>query len=223
MVRMLSIVIPTLNAAATLDRTLRAAQGSGVAGEVVVVDGGSHDFTTAVAKRHGARVIAADAGRGAQLSRGAAEARGDWLLLLHPDVILAPGWAQAAAAFVTAPENAGRAGYFRFALDERTATARLVERLASWRGRIGLPHGEQGLLLSRALFETVCGVRAPPPIADVELASRLGRDRLVALDAAAVVPARRHRVGGWLLQPLRGLPYLGLRRLGVSPSLLARL
>ncbi|MBI3517720.1 MAG: glycosyltransferase, partial [Proteobacteria bacterium] len=55
---MLSIVIPTLNAAASLPATL-SSLCAGLAAEIIVVDGGSADDTEAVARAHGATVVAA--------------------------------------------------------------------------------------------------------------------------------------------------------------------
>ncbi|MDE2334123.1 MAG: glycosyltransferase, partial [Rhodospirillales bacterium] len=60
----IDVVIPTLNAAATLPATL-ASLGAGIA--VIVADGGSSDATGAVARAAGARVVVAARGRGSQL------------------------------------------------------------------------------------------------------------------------------------------------------------
>ena len=67
-------VIPVLDAAIELRRTLAALVGSPLVGEIVVADGGSQDDSAAIAGAAGARVIAAARGRGAQLRAGATAA-----------------------------------------------------------------------------------------------------------------------------------------------------
>ena len=132
----LSVVVPALDAAATLSETLAAlaaARADGLLREVLVVDGGSGDETVAVAARWAARVLNAAANRGAQLAAGGAAATGDWLLFLHADTRLGPGWAAAARAFMARPGSEKRAAAFRLALDDSDPRARRVERLANWR------------------------------------------------------------------------------------------
>ena len=216
----LIIVIPTLNAAGCLARTLAACAGC----PVVVADGGSTDGTPALARSLGAIVVGAAPGRGGQLAAGAAAAGGDWLLFLHADTCPEAGWAEAARGFMADPANAGRAGYFRFALDDRSPPARRLERLVAWRCRtLALPYGDQGLLLSRALYEAVGGFRPLPLMEDVDLVRRLGRARLAALPAAAVTSAERWRRQGWTRRSARNLACLALWFLGVPPRILRRL
>lgn len=213
------MVIPALNAAAALPATV-AALGP-PATEVVVVDGGSADATTEIARALGARIVAAPRGRGPQLAAGVAVARNPWLLLLHADTRLAPGWAPAARAHIDA--RAGRAGYFRFALDSPDPRARRLERAVAWRCRaLALPYGDQGLLIHRDLLGRVGGMRTLPLMEDVDLVRRLGRARLAALDADAVTSAARWEHGGWHRRSARNLACLALWFAGVPPHLIAR-
>ncbi len=223
----LSVVIPALDAASSLPATLGAlAPGArdGQFGEIVVVDGGSRDATVALARQGGARVLNVARGRGGQLAAGATMTSGAWLLFLHADTVLDQAWSGAVRAFVEAPENSVRAAVFRFALDDADPRARRIERWARWRGRVwGLPYGDQGLLISRRLYESLGGFRPLPLMEDVDLVRRIGRGRLVELDAVARTSAARYRAGGWIWRPLRNLSILTLYFLGVPPVVLKRL
>ncbi len=223
----LSVVIPALDAADSLPAVLRAlAPGLevGPIGEILVVDGGSRDATAVVARTGGARVIVAPRGRGTQLAAGAAAAQGSWLLFLHADTILGEGWPAATRGFIEAPGGGTRAAVFRLVLDDPDSRARRIERLARWRGRVlGLPYGDQGLLISRAFYLRLSGYRPLPLMEDVDLARRIGRANLVELEAVAITSAARYRTGGWWLRPLRNLAILALYFLGVPPVRLKRL
>jgi rSAM/selenodomain-associated transferase 2 len=214
---MLSVVVPTLNAAGSLAATLAALED--VPGEIVVCDGGSNDGTADLAAAIGARVVVAPRGRGGQLAAGIAVARGDWLLLLHADTRLAPGWVSAVRRHMEA--EPGRAGYFRFVLASADPRARRLERLVEWRcRRLALPYGDQGLLLSRDLLDAVGGMRPLPLMEDVDLVRRLGRRRLVPLAADAITSAARWERNGWIVRSARNLLCLALYLVGVPPRLI---
>jgi rSAM/selenodomain-associated transferase 2 len=215
---MLTIVIPALNAGATLGPCLAALAG---VDEIVVVDGGSIDHTADLARRAGARVIAAPRGRGEQLRAGGDAAHGDWLLFLHADTRLSAGWREAVAAHVaTAPE---RASYCGLRLDDNAWQARVIERGVALRVRLlGLPYGDQGLLISRRLYDEVGGFRPLALMEDVDLARRIGRRRLRSLGATALTSADRWRRDGWLRRSARNLACLALYAVGVAPARLAR-
>jgi rSAM/selenodomain-associated transferase 2 len=221
---LISVVIPTFNAVETLPETLAALRSSAVIGEVIVADGGSSDETTDCAISADARVIVASRGRGGQLATGATAASGDWLFFLHADCRPEPGWERAADAFVTAPEAESRAGYFDLALDDPAPAARRLERFVAWRSRLlALPYGDQGLLISRSLYDAVGGFAPLPLMEDVDLVRRLGRRRLARIGARCFASARRYRHDGYLRRPLRNLLCLSLYFAGVPPARIVRL
>lgn len=218
----LTAVIPTLNAARGLPATLACLAGQVDA--IVVADGGSTDATLAIAEAAGARVIPAPRGRGSQIAAGVAATATPWLLLIHADTRPAPGWRQAAAAFMADPAQSGRAAFFRFALDDAAPQARRLERAVAWRcRRLALPYGDQGLLIRADTLAAAGGVRPIPIMEDVDLVRRLGRARLVALDAAFVTSAARWRAEGWWRRSARNLACLALFFMGLPPSRIARL
>ena len=216
---MLTIVVPVLNAAASLGHCLAVLAD---AGEIIVVDGGSTDNGVEIADRSRARIIAAPRGRGTQLDAGARAARGDWLLFVHADTRLGAGWREAVATHVaTAPE---RAGYFDLRLDDPAWQARVIEHGVAWRARLlGLPYGDQGLLISRRLYDELGGFRPLALMEDVDFVRRIGRSRLRRLPATALTSADRWRRDGWIRRSSRNLACLALYAAGVAPVRLARL
>jgi rSAM/selenodomain-associated transferase 2 len=216
---MLSIVVPTFNAAGTLEDCLRRLAE---VRDVVVVDGGSRDRTQAIAEAAGARVVLSERGRGAQLRLGAEAARGDWLLFLHADTRLGAGWREAAAMHMQ--RRPDKAGCFRFRLDDPAWQARLIEAgvaLRVW--FLGLPYGDQGLLLPRSLYDSAGGYAPLRLMEDVDLVRRIGRRRLCVLEADALTSAARWRRDGWLRRSARNLACLLLHRFGMSADRVARL
>ena len=221
---MLSIVIPTLNPGPRFGAVLAALVGGAVEGlvkEVVVADAGSTDRTLELAEEAGCKVIAAEKGRGGQLRAGAAAAKGDWLLFLHADTVLSPDWVKAVAAHVA--RHPGKAGYFRLRFDDPSSTARLWEKGVALRCAVlGLPYGDQGLLVSRALYDEAGGYPDQPLMEDVELVSRLGRGRLRLLHAEAETDADKFRRDGWVRRSARNVAFLIAWGMGTDPREIAK-
>ncbi len=227
---MLSIVIPTLNAEKDLARCLAAlvpAVVDGLVKDVVIADGGSSDRTLKIADQAGAKAVHTDAGRGGQFVEGAKAAKGQWLLFLHADTVLAPGWHTDAMAFMEAVDTGRRnpcAAAFGFALDDDGFAPRIVESMVGLRGGLmKLPYGDQGLLISRALYSEIGGFKPMAMMEDVDIVRRLGSRRLTILRAKAVTSAQRYRRDGYLRRVARNQLCLVCYAIGVSPDRISKL
>lgn len=224
-------VLPTLNANARLERTLQSlteAERTGLSAGWIVADGGSTDGTVQTARRLGCQVVQGAKGRGAQLAAGAAFARSrsrpdDWMLFLHADTRLSPGWSTEIAAFMDANAHRDRAGYFRFTLDDMSHRARRLERAVAWRCRtFALPYGDQGLLIRADFYDRLGGFKLWPLFEDVDLVRRIGKHRLWPLTARAETSAEKFLADGYRRRSMKNLVLLTRYFLGARPADLAK-
>ncbi len=169
---MLAVIIPTLNAQSCLRFLLPELNGM----RVIISDGGSFDDTLKLALSSGGQIASGQAGRGAQLARGAelAAAQNDItaLLFLHADARLLPGWK---AALQTALRAENRAWYFRYRPRGRGLSVmwlRFIVWLRGWAWR--LPYGDQGLLIPLDMYTAVGGYdREKSLFEDVDMVDRI--------------------------------------------------
>jgi len=104
---MISVVIPTKNAAAFLESCLRALRGQNLPAtdfEIIVVDNFSADDTARIAERFGVKFHHHGPERSAQRNFGATQARGDLLLFLDVDMSLEPAGLEACIAALRPPD-----------------------------------------------------------------------------------------------------------------------
>jgi rSAM/selenodomain-associated transferase 2 len=221
----LAVIVPVLDEAARIGRSLRALAATPGVGEVIVVDGGSADCTVEIARSFpGVRVLAAPRGRGPQMNAGARAASGAVLLFLHADVTLPADAAAHVAAALADPGVVGGAFRTWTVADGGGWPLGPLLHLADLRSRVTrLPYGDQALFVRREAFWRAGGFPAQPLMEDVELARRLRRlGRLVTVPASVRVSGRR-----FAHNPLRAVLALRLLpvlyRLGMAPERLARL
>ena len=242
----LSVVIPCLDAAATLPAQLAALAAQQHAGEweVIVADNGSRDGSRAVAesfREHLPSLRVVDAGdRPGQAharNAGAAAAKGDALLFVDADDEVAPGWLAAmAAALAEHPFVACR-------YDNETLNPEWVRETHLNPQRDGvtvydyppyLPHaGGGGLGIRRSLHESVGGFdETLPALEDTDYCWRVQRAGHGLAFAPDAVVRIRHRLdlrslfrqgwrfGRWNVAMYKRYRPLGMPRLGVTPGLL---
>lgn len=216
-----SVIIPAINEQQTLPATLAAVQ-AGTPHEIIVVDAGSTDRTTEIAREHDAIVLAAPAGRAGQMNCGAASATGEYLLFLHADTLLPDGYSSHVRNILARPGVAG--GAFEFAITGEFPGRKLIEWGTNWRARHRqMPYGDQGIFVRRDTFERVGGFPELPIMEDYAFIRRLQALGKIALAAASArTSSRRWRRRGPLRTTLLNqLIVLGFR-CGISPARLAR-
>jgi len=217
----LSVIVPTLNEAANIGDTLLPLQALRSRGhEVIVVDGGSEDDTLQLAVGLADRCLSAPTGRARQMNAGAAAASGDMLWFLHADTRIAPAADRFILAACAGPLCWGR---FDVRLSGRQFLLRAVERLMNLRSRLtGIATGDQGIFVSRALFERVGGFPELPLMEDIEFSKRLRRiHRPLCLRQQVLTSSRRWERRG-ILRTIALMWYLRLAYfLGVPAERLA--
>ena len=221
---MISVVIPVLDEAEGIARSLRPLQAlRGHDIEVIVVDGGSRDGTRHAAHSLCDRFLDAPRGRARQMNAGAGVAGGHVLLFLHADTRLPSGWSRMVR---DALEGRGcEWGRFDVQLDGTHPMLRVVERAMNLRSRLsGMATGDQAIFVTRSAFRTAGGFPEIALMEDIALSRPLrARSRPICLRAAVLTSSRRWERNGiprtiLLMWRLR-LQYA----FGADPEKLARL
>lgn len=223
---LITIIIPVYRDSEALARTLSLFDSQGAELIVVSTADDADSLLPLRLTRSDIVWIQAPRGRARQMNAGAAVAHGRWLLFLHADTRLSPGWRRAIVAADRDPRVS--AGCFRFALDSSSPIARILELGVRLRVRLfALPYGDQALFVKRDLFEEVHGYSDLPIMEDVDLVRRLrARPSVGPLFRApypAITSARRWERDGWIGWTARHLVLIALYFCGVAPERLIRL
>jgi len=210
---MIAVIIPTLNAAATLPATLESLKpGQNLIAEIIMADAGSTDGTQALAP---GKLISVPPSRGGQIAAGIAASSAKTLLILHADSRLPANWP---AIVQPALEDSANAYYFRLRFASDKTAARILERIAAWRCEVlKLPYGDQALLISRKLLDAAGGYPDLPLMEDVALAQKL-KPILRPLPGHILTSAYKYERDGWLRRPCRNAFCLALYAAGMAPE-----
>lgn len=216
-----SIIIPTLNEATEIGRTLDKLRILAGSFEIIVADGGSTDETVELAKSRKASVIRTERGRGIQLHAGALAATGSVLWFLHADSI-PPKDAIISIHEALADRNVVGGNFaLRFDGDSRAATfmTQFYEQIR----HIGLLYGDSGIFVRRDAYQHVGGFKPLLLFEDLEFVRRLkGSGKLVRVKSEITTSSRRFESRPFLPVFIRWVVYQCLYWIGVSPFWLAR-
>jgi len=219
---MLTVIIPNLNqggALASLLTQLGQEDVSAIVSDIIVSDGGSKDDSLPIAIGAGARIVSGCCGRGHQLRRGVALVETDWLLFLHVDSQLSPGWHEHVLRHInTHPQ---KAGYFSMKFKANGFQPRFMEWAVGLRSfYLRLPYGDQGLLISRKLYDEIGGYQPMPLFEDLDIVRKLGRKRLTYIGCDLKTDASKYERDGFFKRGWRNIKLARRYYKGEAPEAL---
>ncbi len=185
--------------------------------DVIIVNGGNQTYSLAHYN-----IINSNPGRGLQLATGANFAARDWLLFLHGDSKLPMGWYQQLEDHI---ENyPDKAMAFTLKFDDDGFFPRLLEYWVRFRCYVfSLPYGDQGLFISRSLYDQVGGYKDMALMEDVDMIRRIGRRRLKMSSLEIITSAQKYNQYGYLIRMFRNGFCLLLYKFGVSPNFIKKI
>lgn len=215
----ISVIIPCLNEDENLKELLPYLQnyGNGLILEIIVVDGGSKDNSTVLAKTLGASVIQSPiCNRAAQLNLGAHHAKGDIFYFVHADTRPHREFAKVILANIAIGKQAG---CFRYRFDSESNLLKVNSWFTQFNG-IFSGGGDQSLFIEKAFFVSLGGFDESFCIMeDFELVRRIReKSDFHVLPNEMKVSARKYSSTNWLNVQLANFVAFSLFLLKVKPA-----
>ena len=205
---MLSIIIPVLNEATTIEKLLTHLSEN-ISGEnsfeIILIDGGSNDGTPKIItdfsekKSISIRLIDSEKGRAKQMNKGAINAYGEIFYFLHADSFPPKNFDK---YIISEVEKGNPAGCFRMKFDSNHWWLQLAGWFTklSWRACRG---GDQSQFITKALFEEIGGFDESYIIYEdnILINELYERKKFVVIQHQLITSARLYKQKGvWKLQ-----------------------
>jgi rSAM/selenodomain-associated transferase 2 len=215
----ISIIIPTINEADNLLQLIPFLAGleKNIAIEIIVVDGGSTDDSSAIAAQYGATVIISPIrSRAAQLNAGAKIAKGSILYFVHADSLPLKSLAE---DILEAVNNGCRAGCFSYRFESKHPMLKINSWFTQFNG-IFAGGGDQTLFIEQSFFKEIGGYDESYTIMeDFDLVKRIKKVTQFRLIKKSIkVSDRKYQTNSWLTVQLANLIAMTAFRLGVKPE-----
>ena len=221
----ISIIIPVLNEASIINRTIGSVLSLPYDGEieVLVVDGSPYGETLGSISEKNVLKVLGKRGRSHQMNEGSLNAHGEILLFLHADTELP----QNALNTISSVMGKGDivAGAFDLGINSNRPVFRLVELGASLRSRLTkTPYGDQAIFIWKDYFHAKGGFKEMPLMEDVELMRRIKKagDKIHIIPEKVRTSPRRWEKEGIVFCTLRNWALITLYSFGVPPEKLVK-
>lgn len=217
--RAISVIVPMLNEAASIETTLAPLQPfRGDRLEVVVVDGSSTDDSVMRARPFADQVTTSPRGRACQMNAGASAARHHLLLFLHADTRLPGNGLELLSERLTSSSSFW--GRFDVRFDDARGLMPFVAWMMNWRSRLtGVATGDQAMFVTRDLFAAVGGFPEIELMEDIEMSVALKRQAIPwCVRQTVTTSARRWHKHGQLRTIALMWFLRGAYALGASPA-----
>lgn len=197
----LSIIIPTLNEARYIARTLKqidSHKSGQYTLEIILVDAGSNDATVETTKPMVDILVENESLKGLKyksLNEGASKASGDCLLFLDADSLVPDQFDHLIIGKLRSSEVVG--GAFEFKMDEKGLVYRVIEWINRLRYRIDKRYfGDQGIFCTRKVFDKVKGFPEKPIMEAAYFCKALSKEgKLTLIGDQLTTSARRFKEG----------------------------
>jgi len=218
-----SIIIPTLNEEHVISENALFFKKikDKLNAEIIVVDGGSDDASTQVAKIFSNKVVRSNPSRSKQQNIGTKYATGDFLIFIHADTIIS----DEAIKFIQMLTNDFIWGFFKVSLNSNKMKYKALSYLINLRSKIfNYSTGDQVLIIQKDFFIKNKGFKNICLMEDIEFTNRIKRiKKPILINEYALTSARRWEAKGFIKTVILMRLLRILYHFGASDKLLLKL
>lgn len=184
----ITLIVPIYNESSTIEAMLRQLDALTGDWEILFADGGSSDDTLAkIGDRY--PVLKCPKGRANQMNFAAKQASADVLWFVHCDSRIPR---DAHSQISAAVENGARWGCFHIGFDYNGPFMGCNTYFSNRRARKGIAFGDQGIWVTKSLFEEQGGFPALPIMEDYEFSRRMKGIPICQLPGRIITSGRRY-------------------------------
>lgn len=216
---MISVIVPVFNEEENVNQCIeKLSMQKGVNFEIIVVDGHQKANTLKAIKEDSVIKVSSNKGRAVQMNKGAAVAKGEYLVFLHVDTLLPENGLKLIKETL---DSGHKIGAFTLRYEYNGFIEKLGTGYVNFRIKFtNIPYGDQCIFVTRELFDEISGYNNEYPIMeDLDFVKRVKRTgvKIKMLDEHIVTSLRRWRKYGYFKRIAVNMWMVLLFKLGVHP------